>query len=194
MDLVTIEQRFFMVGHDSNDCNRCFDMIDKRKKEYHDKGDYSYAPNDWNELITWSKLSNPRFNVVNMTENDFFSVDKLMKFVISEKHSANGETILWSKILNITHTLSEPLQLYVRYENEAASYLLTHQDVDEFRKTNLIYSNRGGNAIAKPKFDSLQSNLKFIPTQYHDFYKSIKFKESTGEDFSLASYSSEEET
>lgn len=194
VDLVTIEQRFFMAGHDSNDCNRCFDFIVKQKKQYHEKEEYLYAPDDWKELILWSKLTKPRFNVIQMTEDDFFSVDNLMKLVISEKHSADGETIQWSAISNITHTLSEPLQLSVGYAGkETATYLLTHQDVDEFHRTNLVYSNKGGNAISKPKFDSLQMNLKYIPTEYHDFYKSIKFEESTGEDFTLASYTSDEE-
>lgn len=186
-----------MVGHDSNDCNRCFDAIDKQKKQYYEKEDYLYGPDDWNELISWSKLTNPRFNVTNMTGNDFFSVDKLMNFFISENHSANGEKIDWSQISSITHTLSEPLQLFVRYaSNETAAYLHSNQDVDEFRKTHLVYSNKGGNTISKPKFDSLQIHLNYIPTQYHDFYKSIEFRESTGEDFSLASYSSpsDEET
>lgn len=32
VNLETIEQRFFFNGHDSNDCNRCFDAIDKQKK------------------------------------------------------------------------------------------------------------------------------------------------------------------
>lgn len=193
-DLMTIEQRFFMVGHDSNDCNRCFDAIDKQKKQYHEKNDYLYAPIDWTEMISWSKLTKPRFKIISMTENDFFSVDKLMQFVISEKHSANGETIVWSKVVNIIYNLTDPLQLCVRYASgETETHLLSNQDVEEFRKTNLVYSNKGGNAISKSKFDNLQMNLKYIPTQYHGFYKSIKFNESTGEDFSLASYSSDEE-
>lgn len=41
--------------------------------------------------------------------------------------------------------------------------------------------------------NSTVCNLKYIPTEYHDFYKSIKFEESTGEDFTLASYTSDEE-
>lgn len=194
-DLITIEQRFFMKGHDSNDCGRCFENIDKQKRKYHEKQEYLYASNEWTELVKWSKLTQPRFEVINMTENDFFSVEKLMKFVVSEKHSANGEEIVWPEISNITYTLSEPMQLFIRYfSDETVVYLLSNEDIDEFRRTPLLYSNKGGNTISKDKFDSLQINLKYIPTIYHDFYKSIKFKDSTKEDLSLASYSSDEES
>lgn len=72
-----------------------------------------YAPSEWTELISLAKEKDPRYTVINMTENDFFSVQLLMNLVLSEKHSANGEEIFWSKISSITHTLSDPLNLFV---------------------------------------------------------------------------------
>lgn len=194
--LVSIEQKFFIKGHDSNDCNKCFEAIDKQIKNYQSKEKYLYTPNDWMDLISSAKQSEPRFTLINMTTNDFYSVAHLMKFVISEKHSSSGEEILWPKISNITYTLNEPFKLSVCYaDKEATVHLLSNQDNDEFRKTKLIYSNKGGNAISKAKFDKLQKYLEYIPIAEQEYFKSIKFKESdSDQDFVLASYSSDEDS
>lgn len=66
---------------------------------------------------------------------------------------------------------------------------------DEFRRTKLVYSNKGGNKISKAKFDNLLMNLKYIPAFCHEYFKSVKFEESNlDKDFALASYSSDEES
>lgn len=187
--LETIEQRFFFNGHDSNDCNRCFDAIDRQKKSNLINQNI-FAPVDWVQLISMAKPS--QFEVINMTVNDFFSVARLTNFLIDDKHSSTGQEIYWSNISSITYTLSEPLKLSVTYFNkESAVYLLSAQDVDEFRRTGLIYSGKNGNPLSKIKFDNLQMNLNIIPAEHHEFYKSIKFIDSPlDEDFALASYES----
>lgn len=192
-NLKTIEQRFFLKGHDSNDCNRCFEAIDKQKRVTMEKN--LFTPTDWIQLISLAKRADPKYNVINMTENDFFSVAKLSNFVNSDKHSATGQPIYWSRISAITYTLSEPLNLCVRYfNNESASYLLSTENVDKFRSTGLIYSSKGGNKISKMKFDNLQMNLKFIPIENHEYYKSTNFNDKIlDQDFALASYDSTDE-
>lgn len=195
LNLTTIEQRFFLKGHDSNDCNRCFEAIEKQKKNHQQKEEFLYAPNEWSELIASAKQTDPRSTVINMTEKDFFSVKQLMNFLLSEKHSANGDEIYWSKISNITYTLNEPLNLCVRYiDEEPVIYLLSHQDTDEFRRTKLVYSNMAGNAISKAKFENLQKNMKYIPNGCHEYYNNMKYIDGNMDrDFALASYSSDEE-
>lgn len=192
--LKTIEQRFFLEGHDSNDCSRCFEAIDKQKKSTLINTNL-FAPNDYAQLIASAKRTEPQFKVIQMTENDFFSVAQLMKFVIDDKHSATGKQIHWSSISTITYTLSEPLNLCNRYINkESMTLLLSNQDVDEFRSTGLIYSSKGGKAISKIKYENLQMNLSCIPIEHHEYYKSIKFNDSTlDQDFALASYDSADE-
>lgn len=154
-----------------------------------------FAPTEGVQLISSAKLTGSQFNVINMTENDFFSVAKLKNFVINDTHSATGQRINWTKISNITYTLSEPLNLCVDYFNKrSAVHLLSNQDVSEFQSTALIYSSKGGSAISKLKYDNLQTNLKIIPNEYHEFYKSIKFTENVlNQDFALASYDSNNE-
>lgn len=191
-NLKTIEQRFFLEGHDSNDCDKCFDAINKQIKATLINKNV-FAPIDWIELISLAKRSEPKFDVINMTENDFFSVNKLMTLVINETHSATGQEIHWKNISSITYTLCEPQNLSVRYLNkESAVYLLSTQDANEFHRTPLIYSSKGGNLISKIKYDDLQKNLSCIPNEHHEFYKSIKFNDSVL-DFALASYDSSSE-
>lgn len=184
--LLTIEHRFFFKGHDSNDCNKCFEAVNNKRKTAQNL----FAPKDWMELIASAKPQQP-FTVINMTENDFFSVARLINSV-NEKYSSTGQQIPWSKISIITHTLNEPLNLRAAYNNkESAVFLLSDRTDDEFRNTKLVYSCKGGNSISKAKFDNLQMNLKFIPIQHHDYYKSLKFHDSPlDKDFALASYDS----
>lgn len=119
--LETIEQRFLLIGHDSNDCNKCFEAIDRRIKVQQARGEYLYTPNDWVELISSAKQSQPPYTVINMTSKEFFSVSQLLNFVTSEKHFVNGEKIFWTKISNIKYTLSEPLKLSVCYANRTCA-------------------------------------------------------------------------
>lgn len=193
-NLETIEQRFFFNGHDSNDCNRCFDAIDKQRKSTLINKNL-FTPSDWVQLISMAKRSEPQFNVINMTASDFFSVAKLMNFLIDDKHSATGQEIYWPNISAITCTVSEPLNFCVRYFNkESAVYLLSAQDVNEFRSTGLIYGSKNENAITKIKYDNLQTNLNCIPTEHHEYFKSIKFIDSPlDQDYALASYDSNNE-
>lgn len=195
-NLIEIEQRFFLEGHDSNDCNRCFESIEKEINIHQKKEENVYAPSEWIELIASAKQTEPRFDVTNMTVNDFFSVKQLLSLLISEKHSANGEEIFWRKVSNITYASNEPLNLCVRYtSDETAVFLLSHQESDEFRRTKLVYSNKEGNKISKAKFNNLQMNLKYVPTGCHEYFKSVKFEDNNlDKDFALASYSSDEES
>lgn len=183
-----IEQRFFLSGHDSNDCNWCFEAIDKQRKT----ASNLFTPDDWIKIIASTKRGNTSFVVSKMTENNFFSVEKLIKLMINENCCANGQQIHWSKILNITYTPSDPWNLCVSHINkEYLVYLLSSQDVDEFRRTRLVYSSKGGNVISKTKYDNLQMNLKYIPDDHHPYYNAIKFSaDLSDQDFALASYDS----
>lgn len=40
--------------------------------------------------------------------------------------------------------------------------------------------------ISKEKFEDLISLLKYIPSEYHDFYKNLRHGNETGGDYSLA--------
>lgn len=188
--LKTIEQRFFLKGHDSNDCSRCFEAIEKRKKSVLMNTNL-FIPDDWVKLIESAKR--PQYEIVQMTENDFYSVERLMNLLIDDKHSATGHQIHWSHISTITYTLNDPLNLCVCYENKkSAVHLLSAQDVIEFCSTSLIYSSKGGNAISKMKYEDLQKNLNCLPIEHHEFYKSIKFNDSSM-DYALASHDSSNE-
>lgn len=90
--LKTIEQRFFLRGHDSNDCNRCFEAIEKQIRATLMNKNLS-SPTEWCQLISSIKQNNSQFTVINMTEKNFYSVAKLMQFVIDETHSTTGQVI-----------------------------------------------------------------------------------------------------
>lgn len=159
-DLVTIEQRFFYSGHSANDCNRCFETINKQIKTKNTEFGI-FVPNDWVKLISSAKKSDPKFDVISMTENDFYSVKKLESIVGNAKIPANEIKINWSNNLkSIICNRSEPITLRINYfnqETEEIMNLLNENNINDFRTSRFAYSSKGGNAINKSKFDDLQS-------------------------------------
>lgn len=192
-NLQTIEQRFFSPGHDKNDCNYCFDFINRKKKSTENV----FAPNDWITLISSSKQTHPKFEVTEMAVNDFLSVELLMKFMTDEKINNDEKKINWSNVKSLSLNRSEPHALHVSYfdfdntphQNCGEIFnLLREDELVEFKYTPL-FSYIHGNAISKSKFNDLQKILKFIPEENHAFYKSIKYNDnSVDSDFALASY------
>lgn len=137
-NLTRIEQRFFMKGHDLNDCDRCFDFIEKKKKSV----DNVYSPTEWADIILSAKRSDPKFNVIKMTASDFILASNFM----NDKLLAGEEQNIW-------------------------------------------LSRKDDNFISKEKFDNLQKNLKYIPTEHQIYYQSLKFKDDIiDKDYAFASF------
>lgn len=137
-DLTTIEHNFFLKGHDLNDCDRCFDFIEKKKKSVNN----IFSPTEWVDIISSAKKSDPKFNVIKMTVNDFILASNFM----NENLLADEKQINWM-------------------------------------------SRKDGNFISREKFDNLQKNLKYIPTEHQIYYQSLEFKDDIiDKDYALASF------
>lgn len=192
-ELETIEQRFFFPGHDANDCNHCFDYINRKKKSIEN----IFAPNDWIALISSAKKTHPKFKVTEMNTRDFFSVELLLKFLADEKINNGEKIIVWSNVKRLIYNRSEPKTLHVSYfdldetsvkDSSEIFDLLKEDKLVEFKNTPL-FAYAHGNPISKSKFDDLQKIIKFIPEENHEFYKSIEYNANLVDlDFALASY------
>lgn len=191
--LDTIEQRFFYPGHDTNDCNHCFDFINRKKKSTENV----FAPNDWITLISSAKQTDPKFKVNEMKANEFFSTELLSKFMVGEKMDTDEEKINWPNVKKIIYNRSEPHTLQISYfdlngishqnSNQTFNWLKA-DELTEFRSTPLI-AYLHGKCISKSKFTDLQKILQFIPEENHTFYKSIEYDENSNDlDFAFASF------
>lgn len=90
--------------------------------------------------------------------------------------------------------------LYVReYSPEKAPFLSISlkKTTDENKLTQLTELNllcENGRKISKAKYDDLQSLLKFIPSEYHEFYNSLKYTDDEMlNDYALANRQSSDE-
>lgn len=67
--LERIEQRFFVSGHSYNKCDGCSGLIEKQRKNTQS----IYVPEHWFNVIRQSKKSEPKYTVVQMSKEHFFS-------------------------------------------------------------------------------------------------------------------------
>ncbi|KAF2888867.1 hypothetical protein ILUMI_17306 [Ignelater luminosus] len=89
--------------------------------------------------------------------------------------------------------ISKILHLQVETENYGTLYYKTSFDEKEFTTINLIWSGRrttfpkeisnlrsDANAISTKEYKHLQTLLKWVPRQFHDFYKNLKYSSECG--------------
>lgn len=180
-DLETIEQRFFFPGHDTNDCSSCFDKIEKKIK----LTERIFAPSDYITLISSAKAKDPAFNVIKMSDRDFFFIKSLPKSTTSENQ------IDWSDVKSVIYNRADPMRLHLKYFNHDSEEIFTFDEKswNEFEKTDLVYNNNNCVAITKLKYDDLVlKTLKYIPLEHHAYYTSIQFSEAENADYVLASH------
>lgn len=180
-----IKQKYFVSGHSYNSCDRCFGMIEKKRKVSTE----IYTPNHWIDLIRDTKKSSPQFHVTIMRENDFVSSMELQSVIVNRKKNIEGNKINWFEFRSLTYRKNEPyfLSFACEDEKEQKINIKKKKSTDEsFTNCDLPTLHPGGKTISKPKFDDLMQLMKFVPPEQHDFFNSLKY-ECHAEDYGLAS-------
>lgn len=110
---------------------------------------------------------------------------------LSKKKEPNTK-INWLNIDTIEYKKHEPFKLYLKVRNDQTQYVVNlHKNgvtKQMFADATMPVSKE--NMIDKKKYLDLIALLKFIPEQYHDFFKSLKCEQDQNEeiiDFGLAS-------
>lgn len=96
-DLKSVEQRYFVVGHSYNSCDRCFGLIENQKKRTED----IFTPTHWINVMRQAKKTDPKFIVTEMREKDFVSAKPLEALIVNRKKSTTGEKISWNNFQTI---------------------------------------------------------------------------------------------
>lgn len=173
-----------LLGHDSNNCNRCFDIIKANRKTATDL----FIPDDWLGIIS---KTDPTCTITRMTNNEFYSVEQLMPIISKENAAVSAQKIDWSKIESLLINRGDPLKISIGNSidgHDPDTFAISNLPQIVFQNANLIYSNKDGNAIPKYKYDGLQNISKYIPSEHQDYYKSLKYNEKMpNEDFALVS-------
>lgn len=179
-----IEQKFFVSGHSYNSCDRCFSLIEKRKKFVENV----YTPNGWINLIQDSKKSEPKFHITVMLPEDFLSSDVLEKLIVNRKKNLQKLPINWFEFRVIRYLKEQPFQIIAETATETHTINIQRKGVDEcmFNAAvmNCLYPD--GKLINLKKFSDLMHLIKYIPKKYHSFYLNLKYG-GDELDFGLAS-------
>lgn len=84
--------------------------------------------------------------------------------------------------------------MYVKlFQNSDESLVNLHKNgVVHSMLTDVVLQNLPEIKISKEKYDDLMQLLKYVPVEYHDFYKKIAHKCESDGDYSLVDESDEE--
>lgn len=175
--LQKIEQRYFVPGHSYNSCDQCFGVIERQKKF----SELAYVPKHWVNIISQAKKEEPKYTVVEMNREDFLSCAQLEKIITNRKKSIDGSKINWLKFQKITNMRSNPFDLMVenyslQSQPQTHISLKKRGESNTFSKAKFTSLYPGPRPIKKEKFDDLQNLLKYIDSQYHEFYNSLTFE------------------
>lgn len=178
-ELKLIDQRFFVSGHSYNSCDRCFGIIERQKK----LTESIFVPQHWMNIIKQAKKSKPTFEVIQMKKEDFFSCKQIESIITNRKKSLQKDKVEWLKIQRIVNHRSKPFNITV-YSNDFNQPIevslrkngkiaksLTFDRVNFQSLINLYQQSR---PIQQKKYNDLMKLLKFVPSQYHWFYKELK--------------------
>lgn len=183
-ELQLIEQRFFIVGHSYNSCDRCFGLIEKQKKKTED----IFIPRHWVNVMKAAKQFDPKFCVREMEIKDFFSSKLLEDAINNRKKTIDNLSINWFNFQNISYQRNDLFTL--RFKNYSSIIAPTMQIslrknlvIHSMSSINLPYLRRYGNKITKQKYEDLKALLQYVPEQYHEFYKSLKVDNSKSTEY-----------
>lgn len=185
-----IVQNFFVSGHSYNGCDRCFGLIEKQKRFTSN----IFVVEQWIQLISRAKKTEPLFYVKEMKSDMFFSTNNLQNLIVNRKKNVDGTKINWFKIRQIKMEKNYPFSLYIRQKNgdsmEKIDLEKKHITLEKFNRTDLINLNKGYRLISVQKYNDLQSLLKYVPSTYHDFFRNSKVDDDSIDiDYNLASES-----
>lgn len=190
VNVSTITQKFFISGHSYNSCDRCFGMIDKQRKATQDM----FLPKHWENVVRVAKKNDPKFEVVHMERVDFYSSQKLLDLIVNRKVSSENVKINWHKIESIKNIKDKPFAMYIKqFQNASEMQVNLHKQGVLQRMFNDVELEQIPEVkISKEKYDDLISLLKYIPSQYHEFFKNIQHSGYPVDDYGLADISDEE--
>lgn len=174
--LNSIEQRYFIVGHSYNSCDRCFGLIENQKKRTED----IFTPIHWINVMRRAKKTDPKFIVTEMRKKDFVSSKPLENSIVNRKKSIAGEKISWNDFQTIKYDRDSPSILKFKTfdlnETPTHNISLTKEGIlTKFGNVKLPILYPNGRPIDKKKFDDIMELLKYVPKEHHAFFKTLKF-------------------
>lgn len=130
-----------------------------------------------------------------MQSQDFFSINPLMD-LLDENDELKTKNL--SNVHAIIHNRDAPFKMKFKVYGSTSSLeipcALHSNNAETFSFVDLPVLFPEGRTISKEKYDDLQDLAKYIPTEYQEFYKNLKFEATTHvKDFALSLKESSDE-
>lgn len=191
-ELTTIEQHFFSPGHCTSSCDRSFQSISSLIE-----ADKIFVQADIVNAIKNGKKNNSNFVVTTMSRKNFISPSPLMDLLNDTKEAVDGTPIRWPSYQKLIYNRDAPFSLDVAEYGASTIKTITLKrkfSIANFSATNLTYLYTGPRAISKLKYDDLQTLMKHVPNEHHEYYRSLNHDQNNSiEDFALAENDSDDE-
>lgn len=175
--LKSIEQRFFVSGHSYNSCDRCFGLIERQKKVT----ESIFTPDHWINLIIQAKKNEPKFTVIKMTKNDFYSSKQIESAVTNRKTTINGEKANWLNMQKIINSRTNPFEITIERYNISSPIQISLRKRDragQFRSSLIDYDfiplYTECRPINRKKYEDLMKLLQYVPPEYQSFYRELR--------------------
>lgn len=188
-ELRSIKQIFFAPGHGYNNCDRCFERVMRKESVQN-----IFLPS---HLIDRINQPNHKVYATEMHKEDFLSTKPLEALVTIKTVELDGRESKWSSYRSITYDRDKPITLNIDLGNNVIADLpLKTQNVDyKFSEINLPQLYPNGRIISALKYNVLQEILILIPTEFHNFYRSLKYTdvEDYAKDYAFCARESSDE-
>lgn len=176
----TIEHRFLVAGHTHLPSDRDFAAIEKHKKYL----GQVYSPEEWVTAIEQSRVKNP-FIVHRMTQNNFYSFEKVNKSLTKKTLTDEKEDVNFAKVRCFRFEAASPNKMFIKHllneeyksvnvgrRGQKLSQNLIDLDTLELKYNCPVRLN-------EKKLQNLKALMPFIPEIHHNFYSSIGVLEAT---------------
>lgn len=178
---MNITHRFFVSGHSQSEGDMMHSCIERSKKNQ-----TIYTPEQMYFLVDNAKVEGEKFDVKEMTREDFYDIKKLIpKKGMNWTEDNKGNKVYWSKIREVVVRAGQEDKIYFKYTlKESHSFIETSKVIGSRRKRNNTMSVQacrlelaypGPIPIPAPLHKDLISLCKSgsIPDRYHGFYMGL---------------------
>lgn len=169
-----VHHKFLEPGHTRMECDSDHARIEKAKP----KDMAIFIPRDWFNLVRMVRSRNKPMKVVELTMKEIYSFKSLYTTsnspYVRRLKLSNGDAVGWSKrrYIFIERSNKNIISLSTTIKNPTFVHLNIARHKSERNKSNvkLLQKNYNKLPISDPKYNDLMDLLKFVPSEFHDFY------------------------
>lgn len=171
--LRTIEQRFFHKGHNLGKCKKAIMAVNAGRSARS-----FFGPSDWTEKIRTAMRRYADFELLMMQSTQFYSAKSLLELIEGHALFVDEKEIAWQSINCLKYRRSDPFGLSFKIDGEKFTHILSERSSNDFHAAKLNFSTLKGNPISYTKYHRMMDILPYIPADYRQFYRNLRYKVS----------------